>query len=212
MRFLLACLLIVLPSLAMAVHSPDEIAFRVFREGSPMGSHTVKLTHEGDKTIATIAIDLKVAFGPITLYSYTHRNREVWQKNKLIELSTSTDDNGTLYNVSGKASKKGFQVTGSGGNFTAPTDVMTTSYWQQRTMEQTQLLDTQHGKLVSVSSREHSREVLQWGKHKVPAKHYQVRGELNLDIWYDDAGNWVKLLFKARGSEIIYKPKVFVAP
>jgi hypothetical protein len=212
MRIWLTALLLLLPSLAYAVHKPDEISFRVFREGSPMGSHTIKLTQEGDKTIADIAIDLKVAFGPLTLYSYTHRNREVWQKGKLVELRTSTNDNGTQYNVAGKATKKGFIVTGSGGEFIAPNDIMTTSYWQARTMEQDQLLDTQHGKLVSVQSREHSREILHWGKHKLPAKHYQVRGELDLDIWYDDAGNWVKLLFKARGSEIIYQPKVLAHP
>jgi hypothetical protein len=211
MRFLLVILLLLTP-VAYAASQLQDLAFQVTREGSPMGSHTIEFTQEGDKTIATIAIDLKVALGPITLFSYTHRNREVWQAGRLVELTTTTDDDGTKYSVTGRAIPGGFEVTGSEGTLLAPSEIMTTSYWQERTMEQTQLLDTQRGTLVDVTTREHSRETLHWGKHKLPAKHYQVRGGLNLDIWYDMQGHWVKLLFKARGSEIIYMPKTLAAP
>lgn len=207
MHYWLALLFVfLLATPAVAIHSPDAIDFRVYREGSPMGSHHIKLTRNADKVTAEIAIDLTVQLGPFTLFSYKHRNTEVWQKGRLISLQTTTDDNGEMYEVKGQAVREGFRVEGPEGVFIAPKDIMTTSYWQARTVDQSVLLDTQHGKLVHVKVASLGEQQLRWARHKVMARHYQVRGDLDLDIWYDDKGNWAKLAFSARGSDIEYKP------
>jgi hypothetical protein len=207
MRYLLIMTLLLFSGAAYALHQPDTIDFRVYREGSPMGSHQIKLTRDGDKVTADIVIDLTVQLGPFTLFAYKHRNTEVWQKGRLVSLQTTTDDNGDKYEVRGQATREGFRVEGPEGTFIAPKDIMTTSYWQARTVEQAVLLDTQHGKLVHVKVTSLGDQTLRWGPHKVMARHYQVRGDLDLDIWYDDKGNWAKLFFTARGSDIEYKPR-----
>ena len=50
----------------------------------------------------------------------------------------------------GRATEAGLQVEGSNGTFTAPADVMPTSYWDADTVTQSRLLDTQRGRLIDV--------------------------------------------------------------
>ena len=40
---------------------------------------------------------------------------------------------------------------------------------------------------------------------EVIATHYVVRGDLEIDIWYDAKDEWVKLTFKVGDSDVEYK-------
>ena len=88
-----------------------------------------------------------------------------------------------------------------------PADTLPTSYWRPETIERSELLDTQRGQIVKVSVEDLGEERLAQGDSGVPARRYAVRGDLNLDIWYDPEGRWSGLLFDVRGSRIRYLPE-----
>ncbi len=209
LRKLLLCLAILglFSGSAWASGHHKTLDFKVWREGSPMGSHEIVFTREGNRITAVININLEVKLGPLTLFKYSHQNREVWERGRLISLETTTDDDGTKYEVRGEATPEGFKVTGSGGTFIAPAEIMTTSYWRQDAMRHTQLLDTQKGILVNVASTFTGKELVRVDKAELLASRYESKGDLNLTLWYDGEGRWVKLRFVARGSEITYELK-----
>ena len=144
-----SALAIMLPVLGAEAAAPatspgPALSFRVERGSDPIGTHTVSFTRKGDDLHVAIDIELAVSFGPITLFRYEHRNRETWRDGRLVALETATNDDGTEYQVSAKATEKGLEVTSSAnGTFIAPAEIIPTSYWNPATVSQTQLLDTQ---------------------------------------------------------------------
>lgn len=176
------------------------LGFTVLRDGSPFGTHEIAFRQEGEDLHVEIAIDLEVSLAFITLFRYQHRNHEIWRDGRLVSIETRTDDNGTAYSVSGRATEEGFVVDGSDGRIVAPTDVLPTSYWHPETIDQGKLLDTQRGRLIDVQVTSLGQEPV----GGVETARYRVSGDLALDLWYDAEGEWRKLAFTARGSEVTY--------
>jgi len=73
------------------------------------------------------------------------------------------------------------------------------------------LLSIQHGRVLKVGFETLGEEtIVSEGKQSI-ATHFAMRGDLDLDIWYDTQGEWVKLTFKVDNSDIEYR-RVTVGP
>lgn len=190
---------------AAAQQLPSQLAFDVRRGDSSIGRHTVEIRRNGETVAVDIAIDLKVSFAFVTLFEYRHRNREIWRDGRLVCLDSTTDDDGTPYRVTARATEAGLLVDGSAGRFTAPPDIVPTSYWNPETRKQTRLLDTQRGRLLNVAIAPAERAQVGTPTGAVPARRYRVSGDLRLDLWYTEAGHWVKTAFEARGATVEYR-------
>jgi hypothetical protein len=199
----LSLLSLVIP--AYALTNSHTLRFSALRDGSPFGRHEVVVQKDGARFIVNININLRVGLGPLTLFRYDHQNREVWESGKLLSLETRTDDNGEKHWVKGQAIADGFRVESAHGQFVAPANIMTTSYWQENTVAQQQLIDTQTGQLLKVASTKAGYDSLDIDGKMIRATRYRVSGDLGLTLWYDEHGRWVKLAFPARGSEIEYQ-------
>lgn len=212
-----AALAIVLPALTVGADatapasSPEPaLSFRVERGGSPIGTHTIQFTQVGDDLHVAIDINLAVSFGPITVFRYAHTNRETWRDGKLVAIETETDDDGRRFSVSGKATDKGFEVASSeNGTFIAPASIIPTSYWNPATIEQTELLDTQRGRIINVQVTETAtREALADGA-RIPVREYEMTGDLKLKLWYSPQMEWLNVIFRARGADVDYHVERF---
>ncbi|MFC7334100.1 DUF6134 family protein [Rhodocista pekingensis] len=198
---------------AATVPAAGRLAFSVFRNGdSTMGWHRLDFRRDGDRLVVEkeIRFEVKVAF--FTAYRYVHTNREVWQGDRLVSLETGTDDDGKRHWVRGRATPEGFAVESSRGALLAPADVVPTSYWNIRTVGTTRLLDTQRGVLMDVRVEPLGAEPVAAAGGVVEARHFRVHFLSNqpgatdfVDIWYDDADAWVKLAFRAKGQDIVYR-------
>lgn len=201
-----ASLAAVPPGVAAATSTAfDGVRFLVERGGSPMGTHTIRFTEEGDRLTVDIAIDLKVDFGPITVFRYSHRNREVWEGGRLISIETTTDDDGTPYEVRGEATENGFVVTGAEGKLMLPAGIVPTSYWNPATLAQSELLDTQRGRIVKVETTETGTDSIAIDGAEVPSDRYRMTGDLKLELWYTAEDELAKIAFDARGQKVEYK-------
>ena len=212
-----AALATVLPALTVGADatapasSPEPaLSFRVERGGSPIGTHTIQFTQVGDDLHVAIDINLAVSFGPITVFRYAHTNRETWRDGKLVAIETETDDDGRRFSVSGKATDKGFEVASSeNGTFIAPASIIPTSYWNPATIEQTELLDTQRGRIINVQVTETAtREALADGA-RIPVREYEMTGDLKLKLWYSPQMEWLNVIFRARGADVDYHVERF---
>jgi hypothetical protein len=190
------------PSFALAPGpARRSFAFDVRRAGSSIGRHLVELRHEAGGLVVEVEIDISVSFAFIPVFSYRHRNREIWQDDRLLALDSETQDDGESHRVSARRNGGVLQVSGTEGNITVPSDILPTSYWHPRTVLQKRLLDTQHGRILEVDTRFVREEVLSDG---AAARRYRVTGDLDLELWYSPSGEWQNIAFQARGSVISY--------
>lgn len=201
---LAAIIVLTAPALA-AVPGNGRIEFDVLRDGkTPMGSHSLRFEQRGEELHVFVEIDLEVKLAFVTLFSYAHRNHEVWKDGRLIAIETETDDDGESYFVRGTASAEGFRVETKDGVEILPADVYPTSYWQYATVERDELLDTQRGNLVDVATQALRQETISIDGVPIEATHYRMSGDLDLELWYAPNGEWVKIAFAARGTDVVY--------
>ncbi len=192
--------------LTAALPPARKIAFAILSDDDKIGRHNVTFERRGEELVVDIDIDIEVRFAFFTLFRYRHENREVWRDGRLLSLDTWTDDDGTHYTVTARATPDGLWVEGAEGGFLAPKEIIPTSYWNPATIEQTRLLDTQRGGLMEVSIQPFGKDAMATGSAVVPLRKYAITGDLNLDVWYTEQGEWAKIAFEARGTTIDYAP------
>ena len=178
------------------------LAFDVSRNGSPIGSHVVRLRRSGDRVESDIAIDLEVKIAFVTAYRYTHRNREVYEGHRLVAMDAWTDDDGDRYEVRARAEGERLIVDGADGRREVAASILPTTYWKPRMVQQDAWLSTQHGRVVRARSELVGSETLEVAGRPVACDHYALRGDVNLDLWYGPLG-WTQLEFKIRGDNLI---------
>ena len=185
---------------------PPAIEFAITRGGKTIGAHSIMFSRDGADTIVEVAIDIDVRMMVFPVFSYRHRNREVWRGGALVALDTTTDDNGDTLFVRAQATPEGLRVESPSGSFVAPPGILPTSYWHPETARQQQLLDTQNGEVVDMTVRPLGSDPVLVDGVSVAARKYDVSGDLDLAVWYTPDGAWAKLQFAARGADIEYVP------
>lgn len=183
----------------------DVIEFDVLRKGQPFGKHTVRFEKTADsQLVARTLVNLRAGLGPVTLYRYTLDASEIWKDGKLVGISGTVNDDGKRGSVS--ASRKGADLAVNGTAFrgNAPAGAVPASHWNYIQTKSNQLLSTEDGEVIDVSVTRKGRERVQAGGTMIEANRYRLDSDIDVDLWYDDAGRWVKLAFSARGQEIEY--------
>lgn len=189
---------------AAALPPSMVLPFSVRRDGGEFGYHRLSFRQDGSRLTVGVDILLEVKIAFVTVYRYRHTNTEIWENGRLTSLESRTDNDGTPYQVSAVASGDSVLIDGSQGRVTAPADILTTSYWNKEILQRDVLLDTQRGRLIPARFTPETAESVAAGGQTVPAQRYSMSGPVELDIWFSDVGQWVKMRFVARGSEIDY--------
>ena len=116
-----------LPFGAARATRPDALNFVAYRDGSEIGGHEVRFTQQEERLQVDIEIRFDVTFAFIPLYRYRHRNREIWQGDRLVELEAQTDDDGTEHWVRAETQGERMIVTSSAGRLDLPRGTASTS-------------------------------------------------------------------------------------
>ena len=208
-RFWIALLLILTSAASAAATGPlpygPSLSFVAYRNGEPIGRHTVTFEREGGQLKVTTSIDLAVKFVGFTAYRYTHRAQEIWSGDSLVSLVSQTDDNGTTHNVKATREANDIAVTRDGTRTALPLQILPSSHWNIEQVRQTVLLNTQKGTEARVKITPGARELIKTASGTIPATRYSYTGDVVMEQWFDDHGRWVKTSFKASdGSTIEY--------
>jgi hypothetical protein len=186
------------------IPSGKVLEFEAFRNGSSIGTHRLTFRPDGAAVQVAVSIRFKVDLAFITVYRYEHDSQENWQDDKLVGLSTRTNDDGKKTEVRARADGDELKVEGSGGSFSMTLGTFPTSYWKRDIALQTLVLDTQDGVVTKVQSAAPVRETHPVLGIATPADRFSLSGELPIDLWYTPRGEWIGLRFKSKGSEITY--------
>lgn len=200
-----------LPSLdaAAKLSSPTEdISFQVYRDGSPIGHHRLDIRRDGDRVTVGVDILLEVGIGPLVLYRYRHRNTEIWEGGAFRSFSSETDDDGDAYAVEAVRDGGVIRVSRSHDSdyeISDPEGLLPTTYWNRQTVERPRLLDTQKGRLMEITVNEGDWQRVETRNGTVRARRFDINGDLDLSLWYDEQGRWTKCAFPLKGSQFSYQ-------
>jgi hypothetical protein len=185
-----------------------EIQNKIFMDGTELGTHNVRFTRLADERLQVdTQIRMRYTFAFVTLFKYDHTSREIWEGGRLESLNSTTDDDGTMLYVRLESGKDGVLSIDASDNRgdPVPSKIIPTSYWNIALTDQKQLLSTQSGKVLGVTVQEQSAETIAMPGTSRAATRFRVKGDLNLDLWYDDKGMWVGTAFKIDGRSFTYE-------
>lgn len=189
---------------AAALYGPSVI-FDVYREGKRVGIHRTGFHAEADGLRVSSLFELKIEFLFITAYRYRYQSDTVWRQGRLAELLATIDDNGEQAYVAAKLEEGGLRVSGTGGSYFIDGPIFPTNHWHAGVLDQNRVLNTLTGRLNAVGITPAGRETVTTENGDVPATRFVYSGDLQNEVWYDDAGRWVKMRFAAEdGSTIEY--------
>jgi hypothetical protein len=184
----------------------QNLVFRVMRKGDEIGRHSVTFAGDTSDLQVAINVDIRVGLGPITLYRYALRATERWRNGVLMEMSGTTNDDGTKDFA--KVLRQGdlLQVEGSAGKpYVAPAKSIAASHWNRAELA-APMINIQDGALLVFKVTPKGSEQVTARGRQVTADHFALTGKESLDLWYDAAGNWVHLTAIGRdGSLITYE-------
>lgn len=185
------------------VPASGEKAFLIYRKEKPVGFQHVRFDKNGEDLQVTIHAEITIKFGFITVFNYVHHNVENWRQGSLVSLSSHTDNNGKYEFASVSRNANGELVSNSSRNSgVIGTDLMTTSYFIPSFVKQTALINSQNGKVLNVSPNYIGKESIAKEDGVTDAYRYRLQGDLALDIWYDQQGQWQKSAFVPNGNKI----------
>jgi hypothetical protein len=184
-----------------------DLHFRVLRRGSPIGEHRVTFRPDGvHLTVETrVRIVVKILF--FTTFRFIHEAEEVWRLDRLVSVKSTTNDNGTLRQVSGHAVANGFRIIGDDGPFLASGHLLTSNaLWDTRIVRANRLIDVQHGGEIGLVTKQLDDEQVDTPQGPVRAsRHHMITPYYAGSVFHDRRdGRWVKGLLELRGEHVEY--------
>jgi Domain of unknown function (DUF6134) len=206
--FVGVCPRIVEAATAIVMPAPaGDRRFSVLYEGNRIGTHTILYSSETGVTRVETEIHLLVKIAFFTMFAFSHRSEETWRAGRLISLSSETIEHGETLRIEGAATPQGFRVVSKGGPFIASGATLTSnSLWTPAVLEQTTVVDAQHGGIIGVSAHKLADEQIMIGGRLVRAARYTfITPYLAGSIWYDSLNQWVRGEFERDGAKIQYE-------
>ena len=190
----------------------SEIYFNVYSNNNMIGYHNLIVDRDNNNTIVDIDINFNVKFLGFQIYKYSHINREVWIGNQLktLESKTSKNDGEKLYCYI-KRSNGRLKIDGTNGNFEKYSQLIPSSYWNYDLVtgdNRKKMINTQDCSLIDINITKIGTEKIY--NNTLNAEKFNITGkeisgeEINIDIWYDENKNWVKMIFTKDENLIEY--------
>jgi hypothetical protein len=167
-----------------------------------IGEH--RMTVEKDGEALVIEHDSEIALGLLftVIYRREARSREVWQDDRLVSFESVIDDNGTIHEVRARAEGDRLVVEAGNGVSEAPGEIATTQPSYEGAIERERFLKVATGEVVEARVEPSGPDSIMLNGRDVAATHYRLSGELGREIWFDNAGLWVKWQLERGGGTV----------
>ena len=194
--------------------SLSEWRFKVFLDQREIGFHDFRVSTLGEqlRMETTAEFDVKILF--FNAYRYRHRNVELWDSDCLTSLNSSTDANGDDFMISGAVNDGRFIVSDGDDTESLPPCIQSFAYWNPKFLDATNLLNSQTGKLESVSIDFEDEDVVQVNGTGINAHRYVIKAkDAAITLWYASAdARWLALQsIDDNGRTIRYVPQAIPA-
>jgi Family of unknown function (DUF6134) len=166
--------------------------FRVFVDGKPRGVQTMTISRHNDKSeVMQGEVDVQLNF-VVYKYRYSSTGTETWKDGRLVRLTNEANYNGDKYSVEALAVEQALHYEVNGEKQKAPADILVASYWREpdakRVGRQVRLLDSDKGRQMAATMERVGPVAIKVDATEVPTTRYRIRGDVDVDVWYDRSG------------------------
>jgi hypothetical protein len=183
----------------------DRLAFRIVRKGNVVGEHILAFTRAGEALTVAVATDMVVSDGPIAMSRYKQRATILSTGNQIVSIDSETNDDGVPRKMTARRDDSGLVIEGSKApRYVAPPRAQAGTFWN-RAMLEAPFINIEDGRLMRPTITLIGTEHIEVAGGTVEARHFALRGDANLDTYYDLTSHWAGLRFAGKdGSEIRY--------
>ena len=188
---------------ARALEAPASYRYRIHHQiFGDIGEHRMTVRRMDDLVVVEHAAELAVGILGFTMFHRRSRFREVWRDARLIEFDGLVEDNGKPFPVSARTEGDRLVVAGSAGRVEAPPGTAPSEPSLEFAVRRDWFFDSKTGELLQATVRRAGREPLKLGDRVVDAIRYQVTGDLEQHVWFDETGAWVQWRLWRQGAAI----------
>jgi hypothetical protein len=172
---------------------PRRLAFTVRRNGTQVGEHIVTFEGEPGAPVVTSEVAMTVRLGPVPIFRYRHHAVERWAFGAFMGIETTTLTNGRAQHVTARPGDGGVILESEKGRVLAPADAAPLTHWNAAALTRP-LFNPQEGQMLKVRA------------NRLGPEHWAIRGEAEIDDFYDDQGAWSGLRARLKdGSMMTYQ-------
>lgn len=184
----------------------ESATYLVTRGGAPAGTHRLFFSGGGEGAPLTVTAETRATLSILGIFDvpFIYDSRAVWQSGALLTLSAA---------FSGEDAKN-FWVRRNGDRYETQSGESTdaallpTNHWNSEVLQRRTLYNTLNGNIIQVDIERRGADTLLIGGRQTAATRYDMSGDLDISLWYDDSGKWLRLQFKVLGNDyqFTYQP------
>lgn len=167
-----------------------------------VGEHNVMFSEESGDLVVSVKNNITVKLLVFTAYRFEAKRREVWRDGRMIAYESQTNDDGTDIAVAAKIEGDKLLIDGPEGRVEAPAGTFPTHPWNAAILKETLLMDSKTGSLLRVAVSKVGLETLELSKGQIKATKYQVTGDQERELWFDQERNLVKIKLFSDGKAV----------
>lgn len=199
----------VAPPAARADAAGQRIDFEAIRNGSAIGTCTVQIGGDTQRREVRINVNIVVRLLGIALFRFTHEAYELWSNDRLVQMTTKTDDDGRPHRVAANIESAGsIAIHADQQRFTAQADAVPGSLWNRAIVEARQFIDPVDGRVGPLAVQPIGRRTPEMPSGAIDATGYRLEGNNGFlkDVWYAADGTLVFIrMWGKDGSEVTYR-------
>ena len=178
--------------------------FRISWRDLDVGYSSLNLVRNGTNLVANIDVKINVSILGLNLYSYSLECQEIWNNKELVGLKSEVliGKKREYSNVS--KTSQGFEIDGSSFAGVITGNPATTSYFTPDFLKRNIWISTQNGKPLKVQSKRIGLKEISTPRGVINATNWEVRGDLNINLFYDENDEWVSSKFRAGGADATF--------
>ena len=190
---------LVLSSQTFATEANRELLVKW--RNTAIGSSNIRVKRDQKKLRAEIDVNLVVKIFGITFYSYSLKNRELWEEGQLIKLTSEAQENKKKDQLSVHKKANNLHIEGSKFTGEISENAATTSYFTSDFLLRKLWINTHNGKPLNVDFMASGEENISTFSGERIAKKWVNSGDLDLSLFYDANGDWIGSSFPVRGEQ-----------
>lgn len=193
------------PALA-AAPAGRRLSFVVSRNGEEVGAHRMTFSGPAAAPRVLTEVEMLVKLGPVPVFRYRHTAEERWADGRFQSLETRTNANGRNRHVVARRTSAGVVIEAGRERIAAPEDAAPLTHWNTAAFGDP-LFNPQEGKLLKIAANRRGGETIRLTDGSpLAATRWTLRGDAEIDNWYDAQGVWAALRGKLPdGSTMDYK-------
>lgn len=191
MRIQFAIIVVLYGASSLQAAGEERRTFSILVDNKPAGSHVLVIQSQDDGTEVVTSQANVVVKGLLFTYKYSYHGVETWKGDRLMRLSTTTNDDGKKHIVAAEAAKDGLAMKADGKESLVKGPFWLTSYWKLPSEKERGpgilLIDADTGNLINARMEKVGVEKMTVLGRTVELNHYRLTGGVKADLWYDGA-------------------------